>query len=106
MKEINFLPFFGPFRLCIFWPFFGLPFLSPLGWFWPSIFFIGFFISFHFISSTISNEITRFHHNYKFFKNMLIKLCVGNYFMLDGIVNVVYGTFVNYTKTIQTCCYG
>jgi hypothetical protein len=37
---------------------------------------------------------------------MLIKLCVGNYFMLDGIVNVVYGTFVNYTKTIQTCCYG
>ncbi len=31
------LPFFGSCRLCVFWPFFGLPFLSPLRWFWPSI---------------------------------------------------------------------
>jgi len=29
---------FGPFRLCISWPFFGLLLLSPLGWFWPSFF--------------------------------------------------------------------
>jgi hypothetical protein len=29
---------FGPFRLCISWPFFGLLLLYPLGWFWPSFF--------------------------------------------------------------------
>jgi hypothetical protein len=62
--------------------------------------------AFHFTSSTISNEITRLHHNYKFLKNMLKEHCVGNYFTLDGLVNVVYGTFVDYTKTIQPCYYG
>jgi hypothetical protein len=54
----------------------------------------------------MTNEITRFHHNYSFFKNMLIELCVGNYLTLDGLVNVVYGAFVNYTKKIQPCYYG
>jgi len=29
---------FGPFRLCISWPFFGLLLLSPLGWFSPSFY--------------------------------------------------------------------
>jgi len=38
-KGINFLPFFGSCGLFIFWPFFGLPFLSPMSWFWPSIFY-------------------------------------------------------------------
>ncbi len=61
---------------------------------------------FHFTSSTISNKITRLHHNYNFFKNMLKEHCVGNYFILNGLVNVVYGTFVDYTKTIQPCYYG
>jgi hypothetical protein len=37
---------------------------------------------------------------------MLIELCVGNYLTLDGLVNVVYGAFVNYTKKIQPCYYG
>ncbi len=37
--ETNLLPFFGPFQLCVFWPSFDLPFLSPLGWFWALIFY-------------------------------------------------------------------
>jgi hypothetical protein len=34
-----FFSFFGFYKVCIFWPFFGLFFLSPWWWFWPSIFY-------------------------------------------------------------------
>jgi hypothetical protein len=39
MRASSFFPFFGRFELYVCWPFFGLPFLSPLGWFWPLIFY-------------------------------------------------------------------
>jgi len=45
MRGITSLPFFCSYRLFVFWPFFGLPFLSPPWWFWPSIFYSPFFLS-------------------------------------------------------------
>ncbi len=50
--ERDSLPIFGPFGLCVFWPFFGLPFLSPLGWFWPLFFYWLPFIMMLFTSSS------------------------------------------------------
>ncbi len=38
------LPLLRPYGLCVFWPFFGLPFLSPVGWFRPSIFYWNFLL--------------------------------------------------------------
>jgi hypothetical protein len=43
--------FFGSYGLCVFWPFFGLPFLSPLWWFWPS-----FFIRFLWMFFSLNNK--------------------------------------------------
>jgi len=45
MRKTSSLPLFGPFGLCVCWPFFGLPFLSPLGWFQPLIFLLDFCFS-------------------------------------------------------------
>ncbi len=62
-KTSTFTLFLGFLRaVCVFWPFFGLPFLSPLWWFWfwPLIFYWIFVIclfTWDIVSSKLANSL-------------------------------------------------
>jgi hypothetical protein len=62
------VPFFGSCELCVFWPFFGFPFLSPLWWFRPSIFYWVFVVFLMQVSNKEDDSLTigiaHFFHHY------------------------------------------
>jgi hypothetical protein len=55
----------------------------------------------HFKLSMLPSHISGLYHELLLKKNMLVKLCVGNYVTLNGLVNDVDGTFQDYMKKIQ-----
>jgi hypothetical protein len=60
---------------------------------------------FHFKLSMLPSQTSVLHHKLLFMKNMLIKLCVGNYVRLNGLVNNANDTFQIYKKFLQNHYY-
>jgi hypothetical protein len=46
----------------------------------------------------IPSQTINLHHELLVKKNMLIKLCAGNYATSNGLINGAYGIFKYYTK--------
>lgn len=53
----------------------------------------------------LPSQTSVLHHKLLFMKNMLIKLCVGNYVRLNGLVNNANDTFQIYKKFLQNHYY-
>jgi hypothetical protein len=101
---------FGSCRLCVFWPFFGLPFLSPLWWFQPLIFYWIFVVFFMKISNKEDDSLTigiaQIFHHYgctlmflcELFPNLAIK---ENMFLL----NIILIFFLCFSfSSLEWCC--
>ncbi len=104
------VPFFGSCELCVFWPFFGFPFLSPLWWFRPSIFYWVFVVFLMQLSNKEDDSLTigiaQFFHHYwctlmflcELFQNLVVK---GSTFLL----NIIFIFFLCFAfSSLEWCC--
>jgi hypothetical protein len=60
-------------------------------------------VTFHFKLSNLPFQIIYLHYKEFIKKNMLVELCVGNYEILNGLVNgaIVNGIFEDYLKFVS-----